>query len=1022
MNCVHRPIYRPASPRVCGAKGLGIWHTPLILRKFNHTPGIFLLHCLSSIRALLLLLFLIGQANLHAAVVELKEIPISLYNKPVIGYRMTLDRGQRVVEQQILKHVSEFDSKKPFQFEKTIIYEEIRYSPITDDPLISLHFLLRGYENHYTELTVVAMYDLRRSINTRDFPDLALKFQIDLAKLVRKINGDQLKFGGIVFDDAKIKELQAGLAQPPVGQEEPPVVSSRTKVVMNPKTNTNQDSVISALKRRIAELESKEKRWNENAGNLRNQQQEVLERQSVLQAQLNENSALKDSVAALNKRMKSILGQYYHADDVSVSNETVDYLTELEQENKKLEAKVKLNAARLDSLGLVSASQQRQIKSWATQEKKLSDELLQLKESRDVLLAELEKLKSDEGLKPPAWPADSDSLMLQLKGAQRKNASQTQEIEGLKSEISRLEKEEEGLGDALAKLQEQNLALESENKRLNERLVSNRQFSSGELALLDSLKLYRLAKEDLMKQLAGLQSQQVAQQSIQRTLEDSVAALRRREVALQTKIKDSRQNNLAMNQIMEESQGLRDSLTRLNKRLSEMGARLQAVNQVSSQQSQLTKQVQVLRDSVAFWEAKSTDWQGKWRDAEKRAKGVQDLNLLRDTLQLLQARIQFLQGKAAERDAQIRQLEEQNATHKQRETELKSLKERMAQTQSQIEEGQAERKRLEQSLGDAQSNLNESQRDLTNLKAEQERLAKEKATWQSKVGELEKNNGNLNASRRSMADTISLLNQRLGALLAQAGNREIALREESELKDSLQRQIQRQLLAENEFKRLLAQSQRKVDSLSRLTMPSQDQQRFIRDQWAKLTAWEETLVARDKNTANQEKLIAQKQTSLDGREKEVQRRELAIAGLEERERQVSLREQQVNTRENLSGTEVNPADVKMGKVEEMGTMPVFSIETMLNFKAAQKQVVAYMLSRDLLLSEQSPDLFFKNVYLSELAQEPLDIRIKIDSRAGGTVLFFTFRTNKGGYLGDAAQSRQNESIKQFIVRILRYRI
>ena len=69
---------------------------------------------------------------------------------------------------QVLEHVLGHASAKPFQYERTIIYENIRYAPITEDRDISLYFLLRDLQGQFTEMTYVAMYDYKRSVNSRE--------------------------------------------------------------------------------------------------------------------------------------------------------------------------------------------------------------------------------------------------------------------------------------------------------------------------------------------------------------------------------------------------------------------------------------------------------------------------------------------------------------------------------------------------------------------------------------------------------------------------------------------------------------------------------------------------------------------------------------------------------------------------------------------------------------------------------------------------------------------------------------
>src|SRR5687767_6997849 len=85
-----------------------------------------------------------GYARGIGKEVEVEELSISLYNKPVTGFRLTLDRSERFVANQIIAHVAEVEQTNPFQYERSIIYENIRYSPIAEDRDLSLYFLLKS--------------------------------------------------------------------------------------------------------------------------------------------------------------------------------------------------------------------------------------------------------------------------------------------------------------------------------------------------------------------------------------------------------------------------------------------------------------------------------------------------------------------------------------------------------------------------------------------------------------------------------------------------------------------------------------------------------------------------------------------------------------------------------------------------------------------------------------------------------------------------------------------------------------
>ena len=242
--------------------------------------------------------------------IPLEEVNISLYNKPVTGFRLVLDRSERFVANQIIEHVADADATSPFQYERSIIYENIRYAPIVGDRDISLYFLLKSIQGQFTELTVVVMYDYRRAISSRDFPELAQKLKVDLAKLVRHLNGDVLQSEDILYDDATLAKLDAsqGASQKPSGPDPQNMTDhfNREEVEHDdillrndpfkkgqpiPAQGSN-DSTLQRLVARVQALETKEQQWLTTERELRNEQATLQRKQEVLLSKVNSATRL----------------------------------------------------------------------------------------------------------------------------------------------------------------------------------------------------------------------------------------------------------------------------------------------------------------------------------------------------------------------------------------------------------------------------------------------------------------------------------------------------------------------------------------------------------------------------------------------------------------------------------------------------------------------------------------------------------------------------------------------------------
>lgn len=312
---------------------------------------------------------------LPAREVRVEEVPISLHNKAVTGFKVVLDRNVSTVSNQIRQHVAIFDGSDPFQYDKTIIFENIWYRAITAQRRITLYFVLRKVPGNMTEVVYIAMYDYRQSINSRDFPGLSLKLQADLARLVRRITGDILRSETLVFDDQTLSNLSPPDPRPVESalvehfQEEEvenngvllrgdPFESPKREAEKlgekneAPKGNGsgNESEEIAQLKAKIRDLESQQRRLELELKRLRGDQAIVERKNEQLMLKLRDSKVLRDSIVVLNRRVEEMLSQYYIADDFSVSSETALEMQSMNRRLQLLDRRWRREKLRNDSL------------------------------------------------------------------------------------------------------------------------------------------------------------------------------------------------------------------------------------------------------------------------------------------------------------------------------------------------------------------------------------------------------------------------------------------------------------------------------------------------------------------------------------------------------------------------------------------------------------------------------------------------------------------------------------------------
>ena len=174
---------------------------------------------------------------------------------------------------------------------------------------------------------------------------------------------------------------------------------------------------------------------------------------------------------------------------------------------------------------------------------------------------------------------------------------------------------------------------------------------------------------------------------------------------------------------------------------------------------------------------------------------------------------------------------------------------------------------------------------------------------------------------------------------------------------------------------------------------------------------------------DKEKLIAQKEAVMARQEADLAAREERFRNFEEREKRLQMLEQQLNAREGIATVDAAPIIVREGRVVEFGTqVPVFIVESPLSIKAVQRQIVGYMLSRDELLDNQFPEILYRTAHLGEVDSEPVELKVRIDTKAGGTIMQISMRLTSGDYIGSERYRDRNDAVKQLISKMLRYKI
>lgn len=924
-----------------------------------------------------------APGSVMAREVEVEETSLSLYNKPVTGFRLTIDRSERYVASQVIAHVASVEQASPFQFERSIIYENVRYSPIAQDRDLSLYYLLKSIQGQYTELTLVVMYDYRRSISSTEFPELAQRLKLDLAKLVRALTGDVARFGETLYDDATIARLDQGqsIPEPPKSKDQPDKfkmeeLADDSRMPLNdpfktahpesnPNRGSNPDSSVQRLSSRIQELEAREQELMTTERNLRNEQATLQRQHDILVSKLKNHKKLEDSVAMLNDRIEAMIGHAYMADDVSVSNETASEMAELEKENRRLSRLQAQLQSENDSLSQVARAYNEQLTRLATGGKTTAEQLAQLTRENKELREEVQAFKTREALAGGASSPDSeraravaDSLLDLLAGAQVKYASLQSEHESQSRNLGRMKEENDFLGSKKMQLEERISTLEMENRTLRD----------GNAEMVASLP-----DEQLIDSLNG-----------------EIRTARRAAGTAKTELAQVRTD-------METLQRAKDTQER------------QLVAAQSEQQR--------LQARIAALEAQSGN-------SNPSRTAPETNTVLADSIRLLRSQLRLAEARSADASTQSAALLKAQTDLATRERELKTLQSQLSTKATELEEAQKAKASLKKSLDATEARLADNNSASSDAQQALEKLRQENKALTNSNSTKEAQAAKLTADNQRLGDSLAANRAAMSSLRKDIAAREAVMQSQSVLRDSLQSQLISSVGREKDLKRNVAILQARVDSLARIRVPEGEQARFLKEQRTKLEQMEKDLSTRDQASSDKEKLLAQRESVLQRREADNQAQEDRFKDLEERERQVLLREQQLNNREGIAvGDNGTPIQVREGRVVEFGNqVPVFIVESGMSYKTALRQVASYMLSRDELYDDRFPELLYRSSNLPELDSQPVEVKVRIDSRGGGSILQISFKLSTGEYLGGENYRERINPAKQLIGKMLRFKI
>lgn len=476
---------------------------------------------------------MMNPAGLAAREIRVKEVKLSLFKKPVTGYRLVIDRHSKFVASRIIKHVSE-ENAKAFQFEKTIIFENINYPPVTKSKEISLYYLLHNLPGNYTELTVVAMYDYKRSINSQEFPDLSLKLLVDMASMVRKISGDYVKYDDLVFDDFTVENIaqkarerrEESISDATVEHFQEEEVENNDVLVKKDPFVKKIDSVsdktelLGQLGDKIEAVQEKEAKLERREKELDIREAELNDEKEFLEQVAHRNTILKDSLIRLNRKLAALSFSDLTGNEVSI-DDAADAVTVLEEKLQQSQAKMIKAVAVRDSLSDALQSAKVALRLKETDNARLTEDIMEMRAANSELRSEYLVMKtelntlaqsggnsgSDETLRLAynqlrAEKAKLESQLERLKLSDAtssvSDASLADSLETYKAQLRALNAaggDIDGLVRTVTEKDNEIQALEAEKAELEEKLEEN----------VSTLKEVRTASKDLLSQVEAYQ-------------------------------------------------------------------------------------------------------------------------------------------------------------------------------------------------------------------------------------------------------------------------------------------------------------------------------------------------------------------------------------------------------------------------------------------------------------------------------------------------------------------------------------
>ena len=478
-------------------------------------------------KKILLIFILLGTVTslLLAREVEVKEVDLTLHNKPVSGFRMIIDRSSKTVLRSIIAANEDYNTK-PFHFEQTLIYENIRYAPVTSSRDISLYYIMRGLPGQMTELTIVGMYDYKRSINSREFPELSKGMLGEIGKLVRNISGDAISFKGELFEQPEVTRQhneEATYASTMEHYKEEEVENSSVYLKQNPFELSRgggivQDSVMKVLVSQLNELQRKEGVWRKKEQELRSRIQSYEQQKQIQDAKMQKYKVFADSIARLNQRIAMLQYPEYAGDPVSLTAEDAKILEELGDKYTEVSRKYTDLIMEADSLTMTTAGLGNLLRDKERQNERLKRLLEDSRKREDEL-----KLQLAAGNSGTSEPIGADALsklqsensdlktQLERETANRKEVagkleSSQMENKRLRLEVEKAEVLRESLKNSLREKEEalafyekpanrdmnnmkwQIDALKKENSGLQEKLREQLALNKERFVLMDSIK------------------------------------------------------------------------------------------------------------------------------------------------------------------------------------------------------------------------------------------------------------------------------------------------------------------------------------------------------------------------------------------------------------------------------------------------------------------------------------------------------------------------------------------------------